>query len=76
MNFDKAFKKQSALVQVLLLICPIVNWVTEVLVRASAWTRSKSTIKLVFLIVVIFGGLLIGWLDAIWQLLFGHLILE
>ena len=33
MKFDKAFKKQSKLVQVLLLLIPGVNWVTELLVK-------------------------------------------
>ena len=76
MNFDRSFKKQSILVQVLLLLIPGVNWITEILVRASAWSKHRQVLNLVILILVVLGGFFIGWLDLIWQLLFGHLICE
>ncbi len=73
-NFAKWFYKQSLLVKVLLLLIPIVNWVVEVLVRWSAWMKTKNLITLVVAVVVTFGGAFIGWLDLIWLLLFGHLL--
>lgn len=69
------FYKQSHLVQVVLLLIPFVNWVTELCVRWSAFLKTKSIITLVTAIVVTFGGLFIGWLDAVWCLVFNHLIL-
>lgn len=73
-NFAKWFYKQSLLVKVLLLLIPVVNWFVEVLVRWSAWMKTKDLITLVVAVVVTFGGVIIGWLDIIWLLLFGHLL--
>ena len=71
----KWFYKQSFLVQLLLLLIPGVNWVVEVLVRWSAWAKTKSALTLVFAILVtIPSGIVIGWLDLIWLLLFKHLL--
>lgn len=72
---EKWFEKQSKLVQVLLLIIPGVNWVVEVLVRWDHALKTKSLLKLIIAILVTFVGLAFGWLDLIWILLFGHLIL-
>ena len=72
---EKWFNSQSKLVRIILLFVPFVNWVIEVLVRWSHALRKGSLIKLVIAIVVTFGGLVIGWLDAIWILLFDHLFL-
>ena len=49
----KWFNKQSRLIQILLLLIPVVNWVVEVLVRWSAFLKSKSIITLIFAIIVI-----------------------
>ena len=72
---EKWFEKQSRLVQVILLLIPVVNWVVEVLVRWSHALRKKSLVSIVIAVVVLFGGLFIGWLDVIWCLLFKHLFL-
>ncbi len=72
----KWFSKQSKLVQVLLLLIPFVNWITELVVRWSTWNQKGGLIRLVICLVVTFGGLVIGWLDAIWVLLTGHLFLQ
>lgn len=72
---EKWFNEQSKLIRIVLLFIPVVNWVIEVLVRWSHALRKGSLIKLVIAIIVTFGGLVIGWLDAIWILLFGHLFL-
>ncbi len=70
----KWFNKQSRLVQIILLLIPIVNWVVEILVRWSAFLTTKSILQLIFAILVTFFGLAIGWLDVIWCLLFKHMI--
>ncbi|MBQ8428179.1 MAG: hypothetical protein IJX18_02870 [Clostridia bacterium] len=71
----KWFYKQSFLVQLLLLLIPGVNWVVEVLVRWSAWAKTKSVLTLIFAILVtIPSGIVIGWLDLIWLLIFKHLL--
>ena len=70
----KWFNKQSRLIQILLLLIPVVNWVLEVLVRWSAFLKSKSIITLIFAIVVTFFGIVVGWVDLVWCLLFKHLI--
>ena len=70
----KWFNKQSSLIQILLLLIPVVNWVVEVLVRWSAFLKSKSIITLIFAIVVTFFGIVVGWVDLVWCLLFKHLI--
>lgn len=74
----KWFNKQSRLVQILLLLIPFVNWVTELVVRWTAvWQGKKSekTLHLVVAIVVTIFGMPFGWIDLIWSLLFKHLIL-
>lgn len=73
---DKWFHKQSKLVQVLLLIIPIVNWFVEVLVRWSSFLKKGGALRLVISLIVTIGGLFIGWVDAIWTLIFNKLICE
>ena len=68
------FNKQSRLVQIILLLIPVVNWIVEVCVRWSAFLKNKSIITLITAIVVTFLGVFVGWLDAIWCLLFKHMI--
>ena len=68
------FNRQSRLVQIILLLIPVVNWVVEIVVRWSAFLKTKSIITLVVAILVTFFGLAFGWLDLIWCLLFKHLI--
>ena len=72
----KWFSKQSKLVQILLLLIPFVNWITELVVRWSTWNQKGGLLRLVICLVVTLGGLVIGWLDAIWVLLTGHLFLQ
>ena len=76
MNFDKWFHKQSKIVQIILLLIPFVNWICEVLVRFSAALRSKNTLHLVWAFIVIFLGLVIGWIDMIAIALTNKMLLE
>lgn len=71
---EKWFEKQSRLVQILLLLIPVVNWVVEVVVRWSHALRKGSLVKYLIAIVVTFLGLFVGWIDMFWCLLFKHLI--
>ena len=71
---EKWFEKQSRLVQFLLLLIPGVNWVIEILVRWSHALRKKSAVKIVLAVLVTIFGLVFGWIDMIWCLLFKHLI--
>lgn len=68
------FNKQSRLIQIILLLIPFVNWIVEILVRWSAFLKTKSLITLIVAILVTFAGLAFGWIDLIWCLLFKHLI--
>lgn len=68
------FNKQSRLVQILLLLIPGVNWITEVVVRVTAVIQKPTTENILG---VIFGIIIpvFGWLDLIWVLVFNHLLL-
>ena len=73
---DAWFHKQNKLVQILLLILPVINWFTEILVRWSAFLKKGGIVRLIISLIVTIGGLFIGWLDAIWTLFTNKLILE
>lgn len=73
---DKWFHSQSKLVQILLLLIPFVNWVMEVGVRWSAWFKKGGILRLIICILAIPGGIIIGWIDMIWILLFNKLCAE
>lgn len=76
MAFDKWFNKQSRLIQIILLLIPVVNWVVEILVRLSALLRKSSVINIVGLILAIVGNVVFGWVDLVWCLLFKKLCLQ
>lgn len=70
------FNKQSRLIQILLLLIPVVNWITEIVVRWSTWIKKRGLIRLVICLVVTFFGVFVGWIDLIWVLLFKKLFLQ
>lgn len=70
------FNKQSRLVQLLLLLIPGVNWVTEVVVRWSTWLKKPNLIRLAVSIIVTIFGAVFGWVDLVWVLLFKKLLLQ
>ncbi len=78
MQFDKWFNKQSTLIKVILLILPIVGWVTEILVRLSIMLRTKSTNSIImFLVFALLGELWIPVvIDLVCLLWKGKLFLE
>lgn len=72
---EKWFEKQSRIVQTLLLVIPGVNWVVEILVRWSHALRKGSLFKyLIAILVTIPSGIVFGWVDLVWCLLFKRLI--
>jgi hypothetical protein len=70
------FNKQSKVMQVILLLIPVVNWVVEVIVRWSTFSKKGGLLRLIVCLVVTIGGTIIGWLDAIWVLIFNRLVLQ
>ncbi len=77
MKFDGWFNKQNRLIQIILLILPIVGWVTELLVRLSVMLRTKSIVHVVvFLLFLFLGwGIVLQIIDLLFLLFTGHLIL-
>jgi hypothetical protein len=72
---EKWFEKLPRILQVILLLIPGVNWVIEVLVRWNHAARKKSLFKYLIAIIVTVFGLVFGWVDVVWCLLFKHLFL-
>ncbi len=70
------FNKQSRLVQVILLIIPVVNEIVELIVRWSTWFKKGGLLRLILAILTIPLGILFGWIDVVWTLLFGKLFLQ
>ena len=70
------FNKQSRLVQILLLLIPVVNWVVELIVRWSTWLKKGGLIRLIICILNIPLGIIFGWIDLVWVLLFKKLFLQ
>ena len=65
MSIVKGFKSLPRLIQIILLLIPGVNWLTEVLVRGSAALHGKAFQQIVVLIFAIIPptGILLGWID-------------
>jgi len=72
---SKKFNNYSRFVQVILLLIPIVNWITEILVRWSAWKEYKDISHFVFALLITILGIIpiVGWIDIIWCFLFKHM---
>lgn len=72
---EKWFKKQSKLVQILLLLIPGVNWVVEVLIRWPQYLAKNSIVRLVLAIIAtVPTGIAIGIIDAIMVALTGKIL--
>lgn len=64
MSIVSSFKGLPRIVQIILLLIPGVNWITEVLVRASAACHGKALLQIIVLIFAILPtGVLLGWID-------------
>lgn len=70
------FDKQSRLVKLILLLIPFVNWIVELIARWGTWSKKGGLIRLVVCVIVTFGGMVFGWIDFVWVLLFDKLLLQ
>ena len=70
------FNKQNRLIQLLLLLIPVCNWIVEVTVRWGTWIQKKGIIRLIICIITIPCGMIFGWLDFIWVLFTKRLFLQ
>ncbi len=70
----KWFNKQSRIIQILLLLIPVVNWIIEIGVRWSNWAEKRGFLRFLLAIIVTLFGIVFGYLDLIWCLLFKHLL--
>ena len=70
------FNNQSRLVQLILLLIPGVNWLTELIVRWSTFAKKGGLLRLIICLIVTFAGVFVGWLDLVWVLLFKKLFLQ
>ncbi len=77
MSILSGFNKLPRLVQIILLLIPGVNWITEVCVRASAAVHGKAGKQILVLILAIIPptGVLLGWVDLFSCLIQRRLIL-
>ena len=73
-NLKSEFKKLPRLVQILLLLIPGIGWITEIVVRLSAFLNGKATNQIIALVLAIFIPIF-SWIDLIWVILFKKLIL-
>ena len=71
------FNKQSRLAQLLLLLIPLVNWMTEIVVRWTTYFKKGGLVRLIICVLVtIPSGIAFGWIDFVWVLLFKKLFLQ
>lgn len=77
MSINSGFQKLPRLVQIILLLIPLVNWVTEIVVRCSAALHGKALKQIIVLILAIIPitGVLLGWIDLFSCLIQKKLIL-
>lgn len=63
--------------QIILLLIPGVNWITEILVRWSTYLKKGGLVRLIVCILVtIPSGIVFGWIDLVWILLFKKFFLQ
>ena len=71
------FNKQSRIMQLLLLIIPVVNWIVEIVVRWETYMKKGGLLRLIICILVtIPSGVVFGWIDFVWVLLFQKFFLQ
>ena len=75
MSIYSGFNNLPRVVQVILLLVPGVNCITEILVRASAAIHGKALAQILVLILSIPFGIIIGWVDVVWCICFKRLVL-
>lgn len=69
------FNGLPRLLQIILLLIPFTGWIVEIVIRWSAFIKTKSLLTLAFAIIALLPcGAILGWVDLVWCLLFKHLI--
>jgi len=77
MGIRKWFDKQPLWLQIVLLVIPGVNWVTDLLLRWDLFLKTKKTLDLVLAIISsFFVGNLLGYVDLVFLLLTKKLLVE
>lgn len=71
----KSFLKLPLLLQVILLLIPGINWITDIIIRGSEFLKKPSLQTLIMLVIAIISLSILGWVDLVWYLLFGKFIL-
>lgn len=71
---QKWFNSQSRIIQILLLLIPFVNWITEFLVRWDKALKTKNLFDIVIAVLVTIFGVAYGWIDLICVILTKHLL--
>lgn len=76
MSALSGFNKLPRIIQIILLLIPGINWLTEVIVRISAAMHGKAGKQIIVLIFAILPtGVLLGWIDLFSCLIQKRLIL-
>ena len=70
----KWFNKQNRLVQFLLLLLPLVNWVIEIGVRGDRMVNKTRFVSVLMFILALLTIGVLGWIDMIWCLITNHMI--
>ncbi len=75
MSINKSFQGLPKIVQFILLIIPGLNWWVEIIVRVSAFCNKQGGIGQVILAIIPITGVILGYIDLIYVLVKGRLVL-
>ena len=70
------FNKLPRLVQIFLFFLSGVKWVVEIIFRWGTFIKKPGGLRLVICLIVTVFGIVVGWLDMIWCLLFKKLCFQ
>lgn len=76
MKIHTWFYKQNLLLQIALLLLPFVGYICEVLIRLSIYLEKKNKTNLIIFIVMIVLGIIFCYVDLVYFLIKGNLILN
>ncbi len=65
----KTFKSLDWVLQFILLLLPMCNWIVEIIIRWSEYLKKNDSTNLVIAILTIPFGVFIGWVDCVGVLL-------
>lgn len=73
-NAYKSFRDLPKLVRILLLLIPILNWITEVVIRWNHAKREGTNFYLALAIIYTFFGQILGFVDLIYNIVYDKLL--